>query len=89
MPRVRIARGYVRARRRLPTRIQEASDRALERFVEDPNRPGLNFERLQGWADHYSIRVTRADRILLRREMDEDGEVFVAVDVGTHRVYRR
>jgi len=89
MPRIRIERGYLRARRRLPARIQIAADRALERFMDDPGRPGLNFERLQGWTDHYSIRATRAYRILLRREVDEHGEVFAAVDMGTHRVYRR
>lgn len=89
MPRLRIERGYLRGRRRLPENIRNAADRALQRFVENPRHPGLNFERLQNWTDHYSIRASRAYRILLRREVDEDGEVFAAVDIGTHQVYRR
>lgn len=88
MPRIRIDRGYLRGRRRLPERIRAAADRALERFIDDQNHFGLNFERLRNWTDHYSIRATRAYRILLRREVDEEGEVYAAVDVGTHRVYR-
>jgi plasmid maintenance system killer protein len=57
--------------------------------MEAPDRPGLNFERLPGWDDTYSIRVTRSYRILLKREIDEAGEFFLAVDIGTHQIYRR
>jgi plasmid maintenance system killer protein len=57
--------------------------------MEGPDRPGLNFERLAGWDDIYSMRVTRNYRILLKRETDEAGEFFIAVDIGTHQVYRR
>jgi plasmid maintenance system killer protein len=57
--------------------------------MEAPDRPSLNFERLSGWDNAYSIRVTRNYRILLTRETDETGEFFVAVDIGTHQIYRR
>lgn len=42
-----------------------------------------------GWEDTYSIRVNRQYRILLVRESDEAGELFAAVDIGTHQIYRR
>ncbi len=87
--RIRIDDSYMRSIRRVPERIQIRAKRALSRFQENPTHPGLNFERLSGWDDTYSIRVTRHYRILLIRKTDEKGELFAAVDIGTHRVYRR
>ena len=57
--------------------------------MDNPDRPGLNFEKLAGWDNTYSIRVSKAYRILLRREADDAGEFFAAADIGTHQVYRR
>jgi hypothetical protein len=57
--------------------------------MEAPERPGLNFERLPGWDSTYGIRVTRGYHILLKREAGEAGEFFTAVDIGTHKIYRR
>ena len=37
----------------------------------------------------YSICVSIDYRILLVRASDDVGELFAAIDVGTHRVYRR
>ncbi len=89
MTRVRIADSYRKAERRLPHRIRIQAAKALAILMETPDRPGLNFERLPGWEDTYSIRVNRSYRILLRREADGLGELFAAVDIGTHQIYRR
>ncbi len=89
MTRIRIADSYRKAERRIPQRIRLQAGKALSTFMETPDRPGLNFERLPGWDDTYSIRVTRSYRILLKREADEAGELFAAVDIGTHQIYRR
>ena len=89
MTRIRIADSYRKAERRIPHRIRLQAGKALSTFMEAPDRPGLNFERLPGWDNTYSIRVTRSYRILLKREADEAGEFFAAVDIGTHQIYRR
>ncbi len=89
MIRVRITERYRKSERRVPERIRIKARDALSGLLENPQRPGLNFERLSGWDDTYSIRVTREYRILLMRESDEEGEVLAAIDIGTHRVYRR
>jgi mRNA-degrading endonuclease RelE of RelBE toxin-antitoxin system len=89
LTRIRIANSYRKAERRIPQRIRLQAGKALSTLMEAPDRPGLNFERLPGWDDTYSIRVTRGYRILLKREADEVGEFFTAVDIGTHQVYRR
>jgi hypothetical protein len=88
LTRLRIADSYRKAERRIPQRIRLQAVKALSTFMEAPDRPGLNFERLPGWDDTYSIRVTRS-YILLKRETDAAGELFAAVDIGTHQIYRR
>jgi plasmid maintenance system killer protein len=87
--RIRVTKRYERSVSRVPDRIKPRAARALIQFQDDPKQPGLNFERLSGWADTYSIRVNRQYRILLVRQTDEAGEIFAAVDIGTHQIYRR
>jgi hypothetical protein len=89
MSRLRIAPSYLKAAAALSSKDFERAAAALAKFLEDPDRPGLNFEPVRGMADHYSIRVSRSHRILLRKEHDAEGDLFAAVDVGTHQVYRR
>lgn len=72
-----------------PHNVRDRASRALQRFMENPHRPGLNFEKMVNWENHYSIRVSRDYRIVLRRETDAHGELFVALRFGTHDVYRR
>ncbi len=89
MTRIRVADSYRKAERRIPRRIRLLAAKALSTFMETPDRPGLNFERLPGWDSTYSIRINRSYRILLKREADAAGEFFAAVDIGTHEIYRR
>jgi hypothetical protein len=61
----------------------------LTRVAQDPGRPGLNLEPIMGQPGYFSVRVNRAVRILLRRDEDDKGAIFTAVNVGSHdRVYR-
>ena len=87
--RIRLTERYRRSLGRVPDRIRKAAARALVRLVEDARHTGLNLERLTGWDDTYSIRINRQYRILLLREVDEIGEFFAVVDIGTHEIYRR
>lgn len=60
---------------------------ALEQMARDPERPSLNLEKLSGRAKNFwSIRASKSLRVLLVRQ----GNVFFAVDVGTHdELYQR
>jgi plasmid maintenance system killer protein len=87
--RIRVTNRYERSVSRIPDRIKTRAAQTLIKFADNPNHPGLNFERLSGWEDTYSIRVNRQYRILLVRQTDEVGEIFAAVDIGTHQIYRR
>lgn len=46
----------------------------LDKLINAPQRRGLNMEKLRGFDDLYTVRVDRGMRILLRQELDEDGE---------------
>jgi mRNA-degrading endonuclease RelE of RelBE toxin-antitoxin system len=87
--RLRITERYQRSLGRVPDRTRRAATQALAKCVENPRYPGLNLEQLSGWQDTYSIRGNRQYRILLVREVDETGELFAVVDIGTHKIYRR
>lgn len=50
--------------------------------MESPEHPGLNFEAIKGEPGYFSIRVTLAFRIVLRRERDNDGVLYAAVTRG-------
>ncbi len=90
MSRVRVDPRYLKSARKITAREKRQANSSLEKFLEDPARPGLNFEPIVGFPDYFTIRVNRSLRILLRREEDKDGELFAAVDIGSHDVvYRR
>jgi mRNA-degrading endonuclease RelE of RelBE toxin-antitoxin system len=56
--RLRITDRYLKRESRLPERIRTKARAALAMFVDDPNRPGLNFERLAGRRGYSKPTVT-------------------------------
>ncbi len=66
--------------------VRPAVDRAIEQFVTDHTVSSLNFERIVGYENSYSIRASRTVRILLRRV---DSDLFEIRAIGNHEVYRR
>ncbi len=67
------------------TRFRQASA-AFEQFAADPRHPGLNFERLRGRDDLHSVRITQGDRAILRRTLDDEGELFEVLLIGPHDI---
>ena len=87
--RLRTSPRYERAAEKLSKDDRRRAEQALKRFIEDRAYPGLSFEAVRGHQDMFSIRASRAVRIMLRRDRDAEGTVYTAVNVGSHRVYRR
>ena len=84
---IRLANTFFKERKRLPPNRQQAIDNALERFMEDPSRAGLNFRPLVGKAGHFIINGAHGDRIILQRDT---ATAYTAVAVGPHdNVLRR
>ncbi len=87
--RVSISQRYLKSARRLSPSVQKQATRALQKFIENPGRPGLHFEAIEGRAGFFSIRANLNFRILLQKAKDADGELYIAEDVGPHDIYRR
>lgn len=78
---------FRKALRTLPPDRAEGAIAALERFIVDSSRAGLDFRALRRRAGHYIINARHGDRIILRKDGDD---LFAAVDVGPHdNIYRR
>lgn len=91
MIRLEYARSYERSLRRLPNRETRRAAEQLDRLVENPSHPSLNFESVTGSAGWHTVRLNYRLRIFLRRmEPDADGtEVYRVHRVGTHSDYDR
>ena len=50
--------------------------KALKKFHVNPKSPGLNFEAFKNRPGHFTIRVDRNFRILLKAETDKKGSLF-------------
>jgi len=68
---------------KLPRDVQRQAYEAYKQFQQDPNHPGLNFERIQSRAHTYSARVNKDYRVLgtMRK-----GEMYWYW-IGTHTEY--
>jgi hypothetical protein len=67
----------------LPDHVQVQARDAHERFIDDPQHPGLNFKRVGNTEGLYSVRIGRSYRALgiLR------GEDIVWFWIGHHAEY--
>jgi hypothetical protein len=75
---------FKRAYEKLPDDVKPRVDEALSKFLDDPRRPGLHFEKLGGSA-YRTIRPVRgAWRIVLLG----GGSEYELVDVDTHKIQR-
>lgn len=50
------SKGFWKAYNNLPKDIQKQADQAYKLYLQNPNHPGLNFEKLAG-GKYYSIRI--------------------------------
>lgn len=89
MARVELTRAFLEAAASLPANIQKIIARKLQFLAENPRHNSLRLERLQGWPDHWKMRVNDNYRILLRQEASPEEQVFVAVDIGPHSIYSK
>lgn len=58
---------------------------ALRKFMFEPKNSGLNFEKLSGLNELYSIRISQGSRIILRKV----DKVYEVARVGKHEIYRK
>ena len=81
--RSRTTRRFRRAFSHLPEPIKERAREAYQRFVENPDHPGLRFKRIYSTEPGYSVRVTKDYRALGLLEVD----TIIWFWIGLHTDY--
>jgi mRNA-degrading endonuclease RelE of RelBE toxin-antitoxin system len=82
------AKSFLKDVQKLDRKDQEKVWKAVQKFTHNHSLPGLNFEKLAGYENLWSIRADISLRILLSRT-DSDGDVVWFLEgVGPHDVYR-
>jgi len=64
----------------LPGSVQSQARKAYQMFAVDPDHPGLNFKKLNGPGNFWSVRVTQDYRAVGLRRGDE----IVWLWIGSH-----
>lgn len=66
--------------RKLPSHVQKLADKQFKLLKENPSYPSLRFEKLEGYDNYWSVRVTRGYRAVASKE----GETFIWFFIGEH-----
>jgi Txe/YoeB family toxin of Txe-Axe toxin-antitoxin module len=73
-------KSFWRRFRTLPVAVQEKARDAYRRFQFDPLHPSLNFEKLKGYPNYWSVRITLNYRAVAVRE----GDILLWFWIGSH-----
>ena len=81
----RTTRRFWEAFQELPSEVRRAAVQAYRRFRQDPSHPGLQFKKIEGEDDLYSVRVGMGYRAVgvMRRNR------IVWFWIGSHADYDR
>lgn len=66
--------------RKLPPHVQTLADKQFKLLKENPSYRSLRFEKLEGYDNYWSVRVTRGYRAVASKE----GKTFVWFFIGEH-----
>lgn len=66
---------------KLPESIQAQARESYARFAENPDHPGLNFKKLKGTPDWWSVRVSQQYRAVGAR----NGDTICWFWIGSHQ----
>jgi hypothetical protein len=78
-----VSRQFLALLANLPLDIQRQAHEAYRQFQQNPNHPGLNFERIHSRPNTYSTRVNKSYRVLGAMRQ---GEMYWYW-IGTHAEY--
>ncbi len=76
---------FVRHYRKLPQKIQKATDKQLELFLSNPQHPSLNIKKMNDPRNIWEGRVTQSYRFTFQIEDD----IYILRKVGTHDMLRK
>jgi mRNA-degrading endonuclease RelE of RelBE toxin-antitoxin system len=73
-------RCFWRLYQKLPPSVQKLAKKQFELLKENPSHQSLRFEKLEGYDNYWSARVTRGYRAVASK----DAEGFVWLFIGKH-----
>ena len=65
--------------------LLKKTKKAVRIFIQNPNHPGLNLEKLKG-SEFWTIRIDKGNRIFF---VWIDKEAALFIDIGEHDKYRK
>ena len=79
----RVTRSFWQAYEGLNATQKKAAHRAFALFLEDPGHNSLQFKKLRGYSDYWSVRVSRDVRVVGKRS----GDTIEWAWIGTHNEF--
>lgn len=76
----RVTRTFWQAYEKLNSAEKKAARRAFSLFASDPGHNSLQFKKLRGYPDYWSVRVSRNVRVVGKRR----GDTIEWAWIGTH-----
>lgn len=76
---------FVKAYKKLPRQIREATDKPLGLLLSAPNHPSLNMRKMQGVPDIWEARATKSYRFTF--QLNED--VYTLRNIGAHDILEK
>ena len=77
-------RTFIKHYRKLPKRIQGATDQQLEHLLSNPEHPSLNIKKMNDPREIWEGRVTESYRFTFQIQED----IFILRKVGAHDILK-
>ena len=77
-------RTFIKHYRKLPKRIQSATDKQLEHLLSNPEHPSLNIKKMNDPREIWEGRVTESYRFTFPIQED----IFILRKVGAHDILK-
>ena len=83
--RLSFTKTFIKNYRKLPQRIQAATDKQLELLLSNPQHPSLNIKKMQDPREIWEGRVTESYRFTFQIQGDD----YILRRVGTHDILKK
>ena len=77
-------RTFIKNYRKLPKKIQSATDKQLEPLLSDPEHPSLNIKKMKDPRKNWEGRVTESYRFTFQIQED----IYILRKVGAHDILK-
>jgi len=77
-------RTFIKNYRKLPKRIQSATDKQLAYLLSDPEYPSLNIKKMKDPREIWEGRVTESYRFTFQIQ----GDIYILRKVGSHDILK-